>query len=592
MRNIIKKNSLLVVLILLTFNILAQPKVDNLKNKLKLSTDINNKIEICYQLDTLYQKILPDSAIKYANYGLSLIDEKHGINRKNDFLYVLGFCYLNHDKYKLSLNYLQQALEGYKKENNKYRILVVNNEIGRLYNRTSNFEKALSYYQQSLLIAFQLKDTLNICNILSNIGNMYQIIKDYKQALNNFEKVLKLTPKLNSNIIANTLNSISITYGEMQDYKMALKYGIDALNLYKIVNIKSKIALVCSNIGETYKRLNNIDMALKYTEEACQIIESAELQVKFDIKEKENENEILRQKTEIQQLAINKQTYLRNTFIYISIIFSLIVIFVIYRYRIKQNANKILTEKNELINKQKDELEEVYRTKDKLFAIITHDLKNPFNTIVSLSHFLESNYNNMSEDHKISCIQSLSKSVTNVSELLLNLTDWLNAKEDKLILHKANFNLSATIQSLKKLYLTQAEQKSIDLKINTGSDIYVLGNERLIKTVLRNLLDNAVKFTLEEGKIELNVKVEDNKIIVSVADTGVGIIDADKDKIFNLDTHITTKGTRSETGGGLGLILSKEFIEKNEGEIWFESEIGKGSTFYISLIKGDYNEEN
>jgi len=331
---------------------------------------------------------------------------------------------------------------------------------------------------------------------------------------------------------------------------------------------------------------------LKYTEEACQIIESAELQVKFDIKEKENENEILRQKTEIQQLAINKQTYLRNTFIYISIIFSLIVIFVIYRYRIKQNANKILTEKNELINKQKDELEEVYRTKDKLFAIITHDLKNPFNTIVSLSHFLESNYNNMSEDHKISCIQSLSKSVTNVSELLLNLTDWLNAKEDKLILHKANFNLSATIQSLKKLYLTQAEQKSIDLKINTGSDIYVLGNERLIKTVLRNLLDNAVKFTLEEGKIELNVKVEDNKIIVSVADTGVGIIDADKDKIFNLDTHITTKGTRSETGGGLGLILSKEFIEKNEGEIWFESEIGKGSTFYISLIKGDYNEEN
>ena len=675
MCNIIKRISIIVVLVFLSINILAQPKIDNLKNKLKLSTDINNKIEICFQIDSLYIAISIDSTIKYANYGLSLIDEKHGMNRKNDYLYLLGDCYLNLDKYKLSLNYLQQALEGYKKGRNTKKIIITTNEIGRLYYRSSNFENALSYYQQSLLIAHQLNDTLNSCKILGNIGNIYKNIKDYKLALSNYEKALNLAPKFDSNVIANTLNNMSITYGEMQDFKMALKYGTAALNLYEKLNIKAEIAKVCSNIGETYKRLNNIDMALKYTIEAYMIIvdsdnklykiyilcnigeiyilkknyikakeyldkakniatdignkeclshvyeslfnyysetkdyqkalenhklfkvvndsiyskessdKIAELQIKFDIEAKENENVILRQKTEIQQLAINKQTYLRNTFIYISIIFSLIVIFVVYRNHIKQQANRILIEKNELINKQKDELEEVYKTKDKLFSVITHDLKNPFSTLVSLCNFLESNFNSIDDNYKFSAIQSLNRSIINVNELMINLTDWLNLKDNNLVLHKTNFNLNLTIESVIQLYKTMAEQMSIDLQTQITPNIYALGDERMIRTVIRNLVDNALKFTPVKGKIEIIVSDDNNKLKVAVKDTGVGIDEKDKKNLFCLAKSFSNESTLYEKGG-LGLILAKEFIEKNDGNIWVESEVGKGSTFYFTLIKG------
>ena len=675
--SIIKKIFLTYILIFLTGFIIAQPKVDSLKNLLKYKQRID-KVEIYYQISLLYMETSPDSAIKYVNFGLSLIDEKHGLKRKNDCLFVLGSCYEKLNKHKIALKYLQQACDGYETENNKIRQIYANNYIGIIYGQTSYYDKALSYFQKSLLLSTQLKDTLRLCTSLSNIGLVYQNLKDYKTAMNNFEKILDLSIKINDKLnIAHALNDISNTYTKMEDYKMALKYHLKALSICKELNEKKGIAYITSDIGEIYMKLHNLDMALKYFEDAyllskelsdkflmssilCNIgdisiskknynkakeylgkaesisteIENkealkdiyesfskyysfqndykkaldyykrfknindsiytkessdkiAELQVKFDIQEKENENEILRQKTEIQQLAINKQIYLRNTFIYISIIITLLIIFVFYRYWLKQRANKLLSEKNEYINKQNNELEEISKMKDKIFAVIMHDLKNPFNTVVTLINFMESNYHTMQENQKYSGILSLKKSIFNVNEFLENLLDWLNSKENNLVLYKTNFDIRTTINSVIKLYKPRAEQKAIELKTHIDSNLFVYADERMIKTVLRNLIDNALKFTFDKGKIEINAIEVNDKITISISDTGVGIDEDDKDKIFKLDSYFTTKGTEYEKGSGLGLILSKEFVEKNEGEIWFESKTDVGSTFYFTIKKGN-----
>ena len=674
---ILKKLILSYSFIFLSGFIIAQPKIDSLKNLLNHS-NTDTKIEIYYQLANTYREVLQDSAIRYSNFGLSLIDEKHGVKRKNDYLFILGDCYEKLNKHKIALKFLQQACDGYEAENNKLRQVSANNYIGIIYGKTSYYDKALSYFQKSLLLCTQLKDTLRICSSLSNIGLVYQSLKDYKTAMINFEKILYLSTKINDKLnIAHSLNDISNTYTKMENYKMALKYHLKALTICKDLNEKKGLAYITSDIGEIYMKLHNLDMALKYYEDACSltndiddkyllsgilcnigdiyiskknytkakeyldkaesistevenkdalkdIYESfskyysfqndykkaldyykrfkeindsiyskessdkiAELQVKFDIQEKENENEILRQKTEIQQLAINKQIYLRNTFIYISIIITLLIIFVFFRYWIKQRANKLLSVKNELINKQNNELEEISKMKDKIFAVIMHDLKNPFNTVVTLINFMESNYHTMQENQKYSGILSLKKSIFNVNEFLENLLDWLNSKENNLVLYKTNFDIKTTINSVLKLYIPRAEQKAIELKTHIDSNLFVYADERMIKTVLRNLIDNALKFTFDKGKIEINAIEVNDKITISISDTGVGIDEDDKDKIFKLDSYFTTKGTEYEKGSGLGLILSKEFVEKNEGEIWFESKTDIGSTFYFTIKKGN-----
>ena len=671
----VKRIFIILGFIYLSGFIIAQPKIDSLKNLLKSST-INNKIEICYLLDSLYINSSSDSVINYANYGLSLIDENHVLNRKLDFIRYLGTSYFYQNKYKLALKFLQQALDGYESNKNINKQVMTINTIGVLYGQTCNYDKALSYFQRSLSLSNQQKDTLLICISLTNIGLVSQVMNDYKTALSNFEKALVLSTQIKHKLnIAHTLNDISNTYSKMQDYNMALKYNLKALQLSKELNDNRSIAHVSADIGETYKKLNNINMSLKYFEEAylisknlddellisgilssigdiyitkknydkakeyldkAQLIATkienketlkdvyesfsryyaqqndyqkalsyykrfkeindsiyskessdkiAELQIKFDIKEKENENEILRQKTEIQQLAINKQIYLRDTFIYISIIITLLVIFVFFRYWLKQKANKVLSEKNELINKQKNQLEEVYKMKDKLFAVITHDMKNPLSSLLTLCSFIENDFYNLSDNHKLKGIESLKRSIVEIYNLIENLTDWLNAKGDNIIMDKTKFNLSTTINSVLKLYTIPTEQKSISLQTHIEPYIFAFGDERMIKTVLRNLLDNALKFTFANGNINISVSEKDDRIIVAVSDTGMGIDEVDKDKLFKLETSLETKNGQYEKGGGFGLILCKEFIEKNEGEIWFESEVGIGSTFYFSIIK-------
>ncbi|MEI6821976.1 MAG: tetratricopeptide repeat-containing sensor histidine kinase [Bacteroidota bacterium] len=682
MCSIIKKTTLIVVLIFISFYIMAQSKIDSLKNQLMHST-INNKIDIYNQISSLYIDILPDSAIKYANMGVSLGDANHISYLKNDLLYNLGLSYKKLNKHKIALKYLQLSYDGFENEKNKLKQIYVNNSIGVEYGQTCYYDKALSCFQKSLVLSNELKDTMRISGSLTNIGLICQLTKDYKLALSNFERALELSKKQNRQLgIAHALNDISNTYNLMGDNKMALKYHLNALSIYKKLNDIRSIAFVTADIGETYKKLKDIDLALKYYLEAFSISKNvddkflssdllfnvgdlyiikknykkakefldnarilsneienkqtlkdvyesfskfyanqnefqkalefhklfkemndsiytkenkdkiAELQIKFDIQEKENENEILRQKTEIQQLAIHKQIYLRNTFIYISVIITLLIIFIIFRYWLKQRANKILTEKNDLINIQKNELEEVYKTKDKLFSIITHDLKNPFGSLVSLCSFIESNYYTMDDTHKYKGVESLKRSIVEIYNLLENLTDWLNSKGDNINLDKNNFDLSATISSVMKLYITPAEQKSINLQNHVDDNIIVYGDERMVKTILRNLIDNAIKFTPVKGNININIKDGSKKITVSVSDNGIGIKGINKHKLFNIETHFSTKGTDYEGGGGLGLILTKEFVEKNDGEIWFESETGKGSTFYFTLTKGIYYEKN
>lgn len=253
--------------------------------------------------------------------------------------------------------------------------------------------------------------------------------------------------------------------------------------------------------------------------------------------------------------------------------------------RLTQRSHELKLKKEE-IEKKKRELEELNETKDKFFSIIAHDLKNPFNTVIGLSELLLYKYDSYDNDKIKEFIEQINQFSSNAYNLLDNLLQWARNQTGKLKVKPSEIELEKLIQENILMEQDRAEQKNIELKQNIPGGMIAYADPNMVNTVVRNLISNAIKFTPQNGKITLKAEeTDDNYIKCSVIDTGVGIPEKDRDKLFKNISNFTTEGTQSEKGTGLGLILCKEFVEKNKGEIWVESEEGKGSAFIFTLPK-------
>jgi two-component system sensor histidine kinase/response regulator len=236
----------------------------------------------------------------------------------------------------------------------------------------------------------------------------------------------------------------------------------------------------------------------------------------------------------------------------------------------------------EALNQKIEELKQVNASKDKFFSIIAHDLINPFNSLIGLLELLTYQNEQLSEDDKDKFIQIILNSSKKSYNLLKNLLEWSRTQTGRIKVNPVKFNLKEVVDKNIELLEHQIETKNISLfsYIETCS---VFTDEQMFDTVIRNLLSNAIKFTPANGSVSILSKTGEKDIEISISDTGVGIKKEDIDKLFRIDVTYTTEGTEKENGSGLGLILCKEFVEKNGGSIWVESQEGKGSIFRISL---------
>ena len=250
--------------------------------------------------------------------------------------------------------------------------------------------------------------------------------------------------------------------------------------------------------------------------------------------------------------------------------------------RLTQNSIEIERQRDAL-NKQKKELEELNATKDKFFTIIAHDLKNPFNTVIGLSELLMERYDSYDQTKIKTFINQINKFTLNAYDLLEDLLQWAKSQTGRMEVKEEKIDLYDIIAENIKLFKERAKKKDInitsDVKINTFARI----DKNMISTVIRNLISNSIKFTDKQGNIKIASQTKDGLINVSVTDSGVGISAENKEKLFRIDKNISTQGTEEETGTGLGLIISKEFVENNGGTICVESEEGKGSKFIFTV---------
>lgn len=230
---------------------------------------------------------------------------------------------------------------------------------------------------------------------------------------------------------------------------------------------------------------------------------------------------------------------------------------------------------------------ELNATKDKFFSIITHDLKNPFNSIVGFSEYLVELINAKDYEKVNEFAQIILKSSVQAMDLLSNLIAWSQSQSGRMAFEPTNFEIADLVKEVITNLDGMSRQKAISVENNIGSGIRVFTDKKMIGSVLRNLISNAVKFTSVNGKIRVLGTENASEVVVSVKDTGVGIANDKINKLFLINENHSTTGTNNESGTGLGLILCKEFIEKNKGKIWVESEIGVGSTFYFSVPKAE-----
>ncbi len=237
---------------------------------------------------------------------------------------------------------------------------------------------------------------------------------------------------------------------------------------------------------------------------------------------------------------------------------------------------------NDLIE-SKARLAEAISSKDSLFSIIGHDLKSPFHSILGFSQMLieriiSKDFNGIEEYAKI-----INDSSNRAMNLLENLLQWSQSQSGRIEFNPERLDIATIIGEVMDLLYDSAQQKSVLISTKVFQHIPVVADKTMLRTILRNLISNAVKFSNSGDEIIINTEQKKRELIVSVTDKGVGMNKETMDKLFRMDSICSKPSTNNETGTGLGLLLCKDFIEKHEGKIWAENNVPKGCIFHFSL---------
>jgi signal transduction histidine kinase len=542
-----------------------------------------------------------DEALSKHQEALKFYEEIRDEEGIAEVLSGMGLIYKELGNLERAFEFFRRSLEIYETINQTAEIVNLTLYIGDIYLQRNLYEQALEYYLRGDEIGKGLDNKKLKAITLSNIGEAYNQKGDYLLALDYQKRSIVLKEEIGDKMrLASSYTEIGLIYANVRDYPKALFYLNKGLELAIELNFKFQIIKSYNYLSDVYFRLGNYQKSLEYyknytltrdqvySEESKQTI--SELQARYQVERKEKENERLRHSQQLNKALIrNQQVLIGSVLLTLLILFALALIFR-KRYHQNQKLNIQLSLKNkEIEDHQKNveilnaELKEANTTKDKFFSIVAHDLKNPFNSLLVLSEILLDDYETLTDEERRQFIYQIKFSAKNTYSLLQNLLEWATSQANKSSILRENINLAELTSDALTLLKPIAKNKKISLNSNVPDKLFAYADKNMVSTVILNLLTNAVKFTPQKGLVEISSYEKNNHIEIVVADSGIGISEDNQKKLFRLDEKFQTDGTDKEKGTGLGLVLCKEFIEKNNGEIWVKSKEGEGSMFYVSL---------
>lgn len=520
----------------------------------------------------------------------------------------IGTSYLALKNYDQCIHHFKKSLSLEIQRADPREQAVCNSNIGYAYLKSNNVKDAKPYFEElQRLIPMISSDYIEAYMFLS-LSRYYLAIDRLDSCKHYLDQSVELCRKGEFHHIRTRAHKeLGIYFMKKKQYLSGIRSLKYNLKLSDSIGISEDETEVYRLLSQAYEKKGLYKQAHQYAHLVIQTIDSLqnESMASF-LEEYEDQQVINKLQQKDLQIALRDKTHAHETYqleakIHLAIAISALLVLsialvIVFLYR-TQRKNEKLNEQHALIEKQKQLLEntnkvlkaneatlkELNLTKDKFFSIIAHDLKSPFSGIIGLSEEFAENAAEMPPEETQQLAKQMHNSLQNTYELLENLLEWSRINTGTLAPTKKQVHTSQLIKETLSTCLPMAQAKNIAINTtDTYSDELLLDQE-MIKTVLRNLVTNAIKFSYEDSQIMLKVEPADQFVEFSVIDHGVGIDIKHLHKLFKIDSGLSRKGTRNEKGTGLGLILSHEFIMKHSGTFTVDSLVGEGSTFTFSL---------
>ncbi|MDP5231049.1 MAG: tetratricopeptide repeat-containing sensor histidine kinase [Cellulophaga sp.] len=568
-----------------------QKYLDQLDEAIQLCMEIkaDSTLLFAYNVKALQKLQVEDyeEAYKLYNKAIPISIRNKDVFNEIKLMTNLATLFLLLGDIQEALPYYEKALILGEKNNSRFNTAVINSNLGYLQVKNKNFEKAL-YHLNKSIPEFQYldrKEWLSFAYITK--GDLYLEKNNPEEALKYFELSKKSHEKLEDKVRkADLLSGIAKAHLQLNDYQNAEVFALEGLATAEKQNYQAGIISLTEILYKVNKVKKNDELALKYLEKLKTITDSSAL------KDKKNALTMLKAKTSFQQeqdklkQATDKALAQQENYIMYSLMavaFAILVSFYIYK---KNNlVNKLNTELNEkaiTLEESQKSLLYANETQEKLFSIISHDLKSPINGLKNLLLLIK--VGSITPSEFLDFVPKLYNDVDAMSFTLNNLLSWSKSQMNGFVNHADIFNLKEEVQKNIQLLQENANQKQIRIENKITENAFAFADVNQFNLVVRNLLNNGIKFTKLNGEIIVSAKMKNEKWEIAVSDNGVGITPEVLKDLFTDNSALkSTYGTNNEKGTGLGLLLCKEMVEKNKGEIGVNSTINEGTTFYFTI---------
>ncbi|WP_421917911.1 tetratricopeptide repeat protein [Marinifilum sp.] len=620
-----------------------QKALEYFNQSLEIRQKEGSEKEVAYTLNNIGSVYWLDK--DYANaleYYLKSLEIRSKLGDKSDIassLNNLGNVYKNLNKYNKALDYYKKALFLREQLNDESLIAYTLNDLGGIYWRLNNFNESLHFYNRALNIRRKLGSSEYTAATLKNIGTVYKDLNELDFSLKHYNESLKLYNETGDvKEQANVYSLIGNLYRSFNNFDKSQEYHKIALNLYEKMGNTIGVAYSSNSIGEILMDYYKSDDALNYLQSAynnAQYSKDRNLQKsssenlfeyysnkgdykkaleyyrnyssskfksiadRFDkdrISEFEAKYEISKNKKEIK--GLKEYNRMQSILIYLFIVlifFAVITGYIAYKnIQIRKQTTEALTFKNqelEDINSRLKESDIILRdlnlTKDKIFNIISRDLRDPFIDLKSSSSKLISSFENNDIENQKSLAVGIRNLSAHTNELVENLLLWSASQAGKTDFSPKYFDIRESLNEILQKLSGSIIEKNLKFIFKMNNTCMAYADPTAMSEVFKNIISNAIKFSYPERKITLSAREKKYLVELEVSDEGIGISKSNLNKIFRLDSNYLALGTAQEKGAGIGLLLCKEYVEKNGGKIWAESEEGKGSSFYITIPKSE-----
>jgi two-component system sensor histidine kinase/response regulator len=463
----------------------------------------------------------------------------------------IAFSFLGLKALDSARHYAQHAMDLSKAESSYFSAFSLR-ILGDIALEERNPHKALQYLQEGLLISESSLNYFLKASTLHRIGKAYVMMNQPERAIQVLEENLSLSEKHHfADELVRTHKLMAEIYEATDRPALALRH----LNQY--LTLQDSL---------TYQR-NNEQIAL--------------LQARFESELQQSKIDLLTKDSQLKSEEINRQ----KAWIYIYVggfVFALVLLLVLYRSNIKfKKVNTELETKNLAVIKQTRQLQGVGITKDKLLSIISHDLRSPLNGFRGLLTLFRNEQLTPEEMKKFT--QKLDQRLTVLNDDLDNLLQWTQTQLHGLQIEKGRVAVQNLVNTILLLHQDHIQTKGIHVTNSIPDTVHVHADPNHLRIIIRNILNNAIKFTPADGQVSIRTQERDDRVTIYIQDSGIGMEQSEIDRLFNPSLHFSKVGTGNEKGLGVGLLLTKEFLDKNDADVSIVSKPGEGTTFALTF---------